>query len=300
MKARIFTLLSLTLLNSQTFANNDPINPDTARAYEGYLLTFIWPKGQSDEQIQYKEVISTKDLIRIKKPEDKTTSLSRNASIGQNALSINETKATTPFDKFEKQLDKHVEILSNQQWTLIFKTSGDTIHKTFYSKQERNGYPELIGDITIRLGRYLESDIHYQHYLFDRLTVPEANKIEVVDPQPSPASPFSFSEPIDEPAIIKTQPELKEFGPSFILKLEQSNKTASKKLNYLDHPTIGTLLYFEPIILEEAIEKIALQSMIPETGESLNYEDLQSTNELSDKEDSFEIEERFRSPVVSE
>jgi hypothetical protein len=52
-------------------------------------------------------------------------------------------------------------------------------------------------------------------------------------------------------------------------------------VNYLDHPTIGTLLYFEPIELEDAMDKIALLSMMPETGKSLNYDELQSTNELS-------------------
>jgi len=41
------------------------------------------------------------------------------------------------------------------------------------------------------------------------------------------------------------------------------------------------LLYFEPIELDDALEKIAAQSVTPETGSSLNYDELQSTNELS-------------------
>ena len=88
------------------------------------------------------------------------------------------------------------------------------------------------------------------------------------------ASPFQV-------ANTNTAPEFKEFEPALVLTLNQSNKTASKKVNYLDHPTIGTLLYFEPIELEDAIEKIALQTVAPETGASLNYTELESTNELS-------------------
>ncbi|ETX09739.1 hypothetical protein MUS1_05960 [Marinomonas ushuaiensis DSM 15871] len=281
MKARILTFLSLTLLSSQLLADDSQINPDTARAYQGYLLTFIWPENQSTEQVKYKEIVSTENLIRFVKPESGTSYLD-----GAESSTPTEDKAETtptPFDKFKKQLDGHVKVLSNQQWTLIFKDSGDTIKKTFHSEQEKDGHPELIGEIAIKLGRYLESDIRYQHYLFDRATQSEIAEVETIEP-PSGVTNAFFSTPIIEPELIEPQPELKEFKPSLILTLEQDNKTASKKLNYLDHPTIGTLLYFEPIDLEEAMEKIALQSMTPETGASLNYDDLKSTNELSSRE----------------
>ena len=46
---------------------------------------------------------------------------------------------------------------------------------------------------------------------------------------------------------------------------------------------IGTLIYFEPIELEDAIEKVAAQSVTPETGKSLTYDSLHSTNELTNK-----------------
>lgn len=304
MKARILTFLSLTLLSSQVLADDGQIDPDTARAYEGYLLTFIWPEGQSTEQILYKEVMSTENLTRLEKAEDETTSLDGEMNTEPNELLADEietvTATPTPFDKFKEQLGGHVEILSNQQWTLIFKKPGDTINKTFHSEQEKDGYPELNGDIAIKLGRYLESDIRYQHYLFDSFTQPDVVETQTIAPQASSANSFFFSQPISEPELPEAQPKFKEFEPSFVLTLTQNNKTASKKLNYLDHPTIGTLLYFEPIDLEEAMEKIALQSMTPETGASLDYDDLQSTNELFNREEAFDTQELFSPPVVFE
>lgn len=304
MKARILIFLSLILLSNQTFADDEQINPDTARAYEGYLLTFIWPEGQSTELITYKDIISTENLIRLEQPENETTSFDDNTDAETSTLLTSETETTTttptPFEKFKEQLDGHVEILSNQEWTLIFKEPGDTINKTFHSEQKKDGYPELTGDIAIKLGRYLESDIRYQHYLFDSFTLPEVVEMEAIEPQPNTANSFFFSQPISEPEVFEPPPKFKEFEPSFILTLEQNNKTASKKLNYLDHPTIGTLLYFEPIKLEEAMEKIALQSMTPETGASLDYDDLQSTNELSSREEAFDTQELFSPPVVFE
>ena len=300
MKARILTYLSLTLLSNQLLADDGQIDPDTARAYQGYLLTFIWPEGQSTEQIKYKEVISTENLIRFIKTDDEIASFDSNSNVEPNTSLATEADGTitpTPFDKFKEQLDGHVEILSNQQWTLIFKNPGDTISKTFYSDQEKDGYPELTGDIAIKLGRYLESDIHYQHYLFDNITQPEIIESEAIVEQSNATNSFFFSQPITEPELIETQSELE---PSLILTLKQSNKTASKKLNYLDHPAIGTLLYFEPIDLEEAMEKIALQSMTPETGASLNYDDLQSTNELASREKAFGTQELISPPIIFE
>ena len=248
MKALIITFLSLTLFNTHLLADDGEINTDTARAYEGYLVTFMWPEGLSSEAINYKNVLSTKHLLRLTK--------GKNEEDPSNTTS--NTSESIPFGNIEERLGRHVKILANQKWTLIFKHPGDTINKTFHSEQEKDGYPELTGNIAVTLGRYLESDIRYQHYLFD-----------------------SFTQPTQRQNTPDTQPEFKAFDPALVLTLNQHNKTASKKVNYLDHPTIGTLLYFEPIELEEAMNKIALQSMTPETGKSLNYDELQSTNELS-------------------
>jgi len=258
LKTLIISLLSLTLLNTHLFADDGEINTDTARAYEAHLVTFMWPEGQSSEQINYKNVLSTGNLLRLTKDEEGKPSAASN------------TSEVTPFGNIEGRLGKHVKILANQQWMLIFNHPGDTISKTFHSEQEKDGYPELTGSISVKLGRYLESDIRYQHYLFDSFTQPNTQA------QNSKGSFFSQGQ--NTPDV---QPELKAFDPALVLTLTQRNKTASKKVNYLDHPTIGTLLYFEPIELEDAIDKIALQSMTPETGKSLNYDELQSTNELS-------------------
>ncbi|GAA0233111.1 hypothetical protein [Marinomonas primoryensis] len=258
MKTLIISLLSLTLLNTHLFADDGEINTDTARAYEAHLVTFMWPEGQSSEQINYKNVLSTGNLLRLTKGEEDKLS------------TTSSTPGSTPFGNIEERLGGHVKILANQQWTLIFNHPGDTISKTFHSEQEKDGYPELTGSISVKLGRYLESDIRYQHYLFDSFTQPNTQG------QSGKGSFFSQGR-----NTLDTQTEFKEFDPALVLALNQRNKTASKKVNYLDHPTIGTLLYFEPIELEDAMDKIALLSMMPETGKSLNYDELQSTNELS-------------------
>ncbi|QUX95412.1 hypothetical protein C0J08_08230 [Marinomonas sp. CT5] len=259
MKTLIAIFSTLTLLSTYTMADEGEINPDTARAYEGYLVTFQWPDGQSTEQVDYKNILSTENLLRLSTTEELTTKPENNID------------PSTPFGNIEARLGTHVKVLANQEWTLIFKFPGDTIKKSFYSTQEKDGYPELTGDIAIKLGRYLESDIEYKHYLFDSFTQPETANT-------NSAPENIFSRPTLEP---ENQPEIKQFEPALVLKLNLKNKTASKKINYLDHPIIGTLLYFEPIELDDALEKIAAQSVTPETGSSLNYDELQSTNELS-------------------
>lgn len=259
MKSLIAIFLSLNLLSTQLFAAGEQINPDTARAYEGYMVTFQWPEGLSTEQVDYKNVLPTESLLRLTSEEDKAIDPDNN------------TDQSTPFGNIEERLGQHVTVLANQKWTLIFRFPGDTIKKSFHSAQEKNGYPELTANIAITLGRYLESDIQYKHYLFDSFTQPDPIQS---NEQAGSASIFSQA---------ASQPEFKEFEPALVLTLNQSNKTASKKVNYLDHPTIGTLIYFEPIELEDAIEKVAAQSVTPETGKSLTYDTLQSTNELTNR-----------------
>ncbi|QRV24462.1 hypothetical protein [Marinomonas foliarum] len=263
MKSLIAIALSLTLMNTQLFADDGKIDPDTARAYQGYLVTFLWPEGQSTEQVDYKNVLSSAKLLRLT-DEEVAAPNSTNQELGK-----------APFGKIEDKIGRHTKILANETWTLIFKHPGDTIYKNFHSQQTKDNYPELTGSISIKLGRYLESNIHYQHYLFDSFTLPDPNELGI-NHESDNASLFTNTD-----SERMTKPKFKEFEPALILTLNQSNKTASKKVNYLDHPTIGTLLYFEPIELEDAIEKIALQTINPETGESLNYNDLKSTNELA-------------------
>lgn len=263
MKYLIAIALSLALMNTQLFADDGEIDPDTARAYQGYLVTFLWPEGQSSEQVDYKNVLSTDQLLRLT-DEEAAAPINTNQELGK-----------APFGRIEDKIGRHTKILANETWTLIFKRPGDTIYKNFHSQQVQDNYPELTGSISIKLGRYLESDIHYQHYLFDSFTLPNPNEFGINNESEN-ASFFTNTN-----SAGTAKPEFKEFEPALVLKLNQSNKTASKKVNYLDHPVIGTLLYFEPIELEDAIEKIALQTITPETGASLNYNDLKSTNELA-------------------
>ncbi len=251
-------------MNTQVFADDGDIDPDTARAYQGYLVTFLWPEGQSTEQVDYKNVLSTDQLVRLTDEEAAAP------------ISVSQELGKAPFGNIEDKIGSHTKILVNKTWTLIFKHPGDTIYKSFHSQQAKDNYPELTGSISIKLGRYLESDIHYQHYLFDSFTLPDSDQFGLNNESENASF---FTETSRENSAAK--PEFKEFEPALVLKLNESNKTASKKVNYLDHPIIGTLLYFEPIELEDAIEKIALQTISPETGASLNYNDLKSTNELA-------------------
>ncbi|MCW4629946.1 MULTISPECIES: CsiV family protein [Marinomonas] len=224
MRALICNLLSLTLLTSGVYAADNRFDPNTAKAYEAYVVTFMWPEGQSSEQVSYKNILPTDRLVRFPAPND----------VAGNTLNSNQA---SPFGN---RLGRQVKILANQKWTLIFKQPGDTINKSFVSQQNVNGYPVLTGNIAITLGRYLESDIRYQHYLFGRAQQ-TASTPQDKNSTPQPIAPTTASSA--------------EVTPTSVLKLRQNNRTASKKVNYLDHPTIGTLIYFEPIELEQAISQ---------------------------------------------
>ncbi|TYL47494.1 CsiV family protein [Marinomonas sp. IMCC 4694] len=273
MKALIVTALTLTLLSTSLFAEDSDFNPETARAYEGFLVTFLWPEGQSEEHIDYENVLSVQNLLRL---DIIDTSDGSPLSLTQPKLqesTLDKTRELAPFADIKQKLNRHVTVLSNQRWTLIFKQTGDTVRKTFHSEQIKDGYPELTGTIAITLGRYLESDIRYQHYLFDSFTVPEQLEVadssldlQPVDQEAILRSIFTQPTTASEPENALTKPiapqtQFKEFEPALVLTLNQSNKTASKKVNYLDHPTIGTMLYFEPIELNDAIEKIAAKTV---------------------------------------
>ncbi|RBO83796.1 hypothetical protein [Marinomonas aquiplantarum] len=289
MKKLALTLFTLLFISSPSQAIDEPIDPDTARAYEGYIVTFIWPDDQTSEQIDYKNILSTEGLLRLEEaPIDASTSTEDTPTdVTQNTENepTSQPGLPEPFVKIAEKLGRNVRILSNQQWTLIFRHPGDTIEKSFHSEEIKDGYPELTGDIRIKLGRYLESDIQYKHFLFDSFTQPDTS-LPVEENQNSLF--FSSKEPNKEPskehnqeAELTRSGDLKAFEPALVLTLDMRNKTASKKLNYLDHPTIGSLLYFQPLDLEEAVEKIALKTMSPETGQSLTFDTLNSTNELT-------------------
>lgn len=281
MKKLALTFFTLLFISSPSQAIDEPIDPDTARAYEGYIVTFIWPDDQTSEQIDYKNILTTEGLFRLAEttPDTPLTTQETPTNITANdeAEPTSQPGLPEPLVKIAAKLGQHVRILSNQQWTLIFRRPGDTIEKSFHSDEIKDGYPELTGDIRIKLGRYLESDIQYKHFLFDSFTQPDAS--HPIDENQN--SLFFSNQEFNQESEQASTKDLKAFEPALVLTLDMHNKTASKKLNYLDHPTIGTLLYFQPLALEEAVEKIALQTMSPETGQSLTFDTLNSTNELT-------------------
>lgn len=246
MKTHHLLLLTVMAFSSQLFAaDNQNYDPSTARAYEAYLLTFVWPDKDSSEQVDYQQILSSTSLPRYAEPAvgDSTSSA---ANIAQ--LSV-------PFDSFKAKIAPHAQVLVNKKWTLIFKNRGDSLNETFHSSKLINGYPELTGQIAIKYGRYLESNIQYKHYLFKALPslqndTSTANSLE---------SQQQNEQVQNEQAAIK---------PTLVLNIEQKNKTASKKLNYIDHPIIGTLIYFEPIDLEDAIQQVALEKLTPTYGDA--------------------------------
>ena len=125
----------------------------------------------------------------------------------------------SPFEQFRNALDSRTTLLTNNEWTLIFPKKGTSFHKRIQGNNETNGIPEFKGAISFKLERYLETNAHFQHYRFERSDMGDSDA-----PQAQ------------------------------VLSLTLANKTASKKLNYIDHPVIGTLIYFEPIALEDAID----------------------------------------------
>lgn len=226
----------LSVFSTQLFAaDNQEYDPNTARAYAAYLLTFVWPDNHSSEQIDYNNVLSTESLPRYSKLQRQDNSPS----------AANIVQLSVPFDDFKDKINPHAPVLINKQWTLIFKHTGDAINETFHSSALGDSDPELTGNISIKLGHYLESDIHYKHYLFNLFSSP--HNINVLENATAKTD--------------QTQSTLKIFEPALVLNLEQRNKTASQKLNYIDHPIIGTLIYFEPIDLNDAIQQVALDKM---------------------------------------
>ena len=279
MKVATSVLLTACLFSHPLLADTEQYDPETARAYQGYLLTFSWPEGQSTEQVNYVDLLPAALGLLINNKQQ--------ASEKESPLDL---QLDSPFVAMENKLKRRVDILANQEWTLIFKAPGDSIRKQFTHYSEAFGYPELTADVAIKLGRYLETDIRYQHYLFSRNAL-QNTVSSSQDDTPDQSASLDVTDSnitlLKAPEQTSTSIELpnlaindEAFVPSAVLTLYQSNKTASKKVNYLDHPTIGTLLYFEPIELEDAFERIALKTMTPETGASLNYDELQSTNEL--------------------
>lgn len=242
-----------------------------ARAYRAHLMTFLWPEESSSEKIDYEYIADINSLTHFSTPPKKVEN-NNGFSFG---IGIGEPKITNPFDEYKKQLSKKVSILSNQTWPMIFEQRSSTVEQSFYSDQFLDGYPVLQGTIKVTLGRYLETEISYQHYQFESFSVPALFSMSKGQEKPElgyVTAPIllnaaaSFNIDNDEDAV---KPTIELYQPNGILNLTVERKTASKKLNYLDHPIIGSLLYFEPIKVEEAEQEIMLNEIESELDKEL-------------------------------
>ena len=253
-KPPYFLLLCLCLTSSAMAANQtvESEEKSNARAYRAHLMSFIWPSKLSSELINYQNIYELDDIQRFDKEEAARQSTS--------VLALDNLQADeelNPFIQYQAQLGKKVEILSNQTWPMIFEDQGSISFADFHSQKLLDGYPELSGQIQVKLGRYLETSIEYKHYLFDSFTAPiieEKNINNLIFDELDP-----FEEEIKEE--VKT---VKLYEPGLVLNVNIERKTASKKLNYLDHPIIGSLLYFEPISVDVAEHELMLQALTEE------------------------------------
>jgi len=250
LKRYYILLLALISLSTPLFAaGSNDIDPDTARAYQAYLLTFIWPSYASSEQITYQKV---KDPSALPQYPVDNTNAADNSSKGADIEPL-----YVPFDDFKNKIAPHAPVLINERWILIFDKRGDVVHESFHSDANTNGYPELTGTISVRYAHYLETDIKYHHYLFTPL--PETSLPEGTSNDLQSSNQDSSGQASDQPLGPM---------PTQVLNVELKNKTASKKLNYLDHPIIGTLLYFEPMKLDDAIQQRDLDRLKTQSSDS--------------------------------
>lgn len=234
----------ISLISSLLFAEDSNANTDqpNAKAYKAYLMTFAWPEKNTVEHIEYEELLSLKATPKFENQEEgnKANNRSNSADIAP----IN-----NPFGSYQNKIKSGVKVLTNNTWTLIFNGRGHSLTHQFNSNPLASGYAELQGSIKIKLGRYLESDIQLNHYKFNFITA--------------------------EKDTIKSTENDTSSIPTSLLTIHQRNKTASKKLNYIDHPTIGALLYFEPMDIEEAIQQQALENLMS------NIQKISNTNTLN-------------------
>ncbi|MFT2109597.1 CsiV family protein [Marinomonas sp. 2405UD68-3] len=270
MKAHLIFILGIILSPCTVLADTvTDSEKSTARAYRARVMTFIWPAEKTVEQVKYEPLLSLKATPKFSLDESSISDSTQ--SQGANIEKIN-----NPFDTFQKKLKRGVNVLTNDSWTLIFANQGSKLHHDFHSKPNNLGYAELTGSIQVKLGRYLESNITLNHYLFN--AEPQSKATHNVLPDTiisiENSSKLSPETSIEKSDTNNAQDDTSshQYLPSAQLILNQSNKTASKKLNYLDHPIVGTLIYFEPMDLEEAIQQQALENLMS------NIEQISNTN----------------------
>ena len=249
-------LVSLVLSTGLVAQDQDTQEQEksNARAYRAHLLTFTWSDKMSSEQIDYENIYQLDEIQRFESDEDAILSSSIIHDVNPD-----QGEEINPFTQYQALIKRRVTILSNQTWPMIFEDQGSVNFAEFHSDKILDGYPELTGQIEVKLGRYLETKVQYQHYLFDTFTT------QVKAPEPVNSSLiFDELDPfLDETTATQTQ-TVQLFEPALVLRFEVERKTASKKLNYLDHPTIGSLLYFEPISVDDAEHELMLQALTEE------------------------------------
>ncbi|SBS30294.1 hypothetical protein MAQ5080_01630 [Marinomonas aquimarina] len=227
----ILGLLSSAYLQANSL-NLDTIDLDKARAYQAYVMTFEWPQSASSEDVEYQDIFSLEGLNRFA------------VNSGASAPS----SVPNPFAKFQRTFANRTKVLSNNSWTLIFPDTGASISERFQSDAQENGYATFTGQVTFTLNRYLESNLRYQHYQFGQPAVAQSTE---------PPSQYPASGSTEAPQATYALQQSNWDGPTQVLSLRFRNKTASQKLNYVDHPIIGTLIYFEPLDLEQAIDLVS-------------------------------------------
>jgi len=261
-------------------ASADEPEKSNARAYRAHLLSFIWSDKMSSEQVNYQNIYLLDNIQRFTNEEDAIQSASIIDSVEQE---LDETSEPNPFLQYQAKMGKRVTILSNQTWPMIFEEQGSVVFEDFHSKQLFDGYPELVGKVQVKLGRYLETKVQYQHFLFDSFTAPVTQTNQTQSIIFDELDPFDQVDPFNP-----IQPEekiIKLYEPALVLSFNLERKTASKKLNYLDHPIIGSLLYFEPISVDDAEHELMLQAlteeeMVRDAEASINLEPQESLDNL--------------------
>lgn len=256
----LFKTLTLTLcyllLMQETHAAEQVTEPvkSNARAYRAHLMSFIWPSELTSEQINYQNVYQMDNIQRFQNDEEAKQSAS---ILDEKPTSENEE--INPFYQYQALIDRKVTVLSNQTWPMIFEEQGSVNFANFHSQTLFDGYPELTGQIQVKLGRYLETEINYKHFLFDSFTTLAKEETAPIDNLIfDELDPFFENQEATEEKIIRL------YEPALLLSIDVKRKTASKKLNYLDHPVIGSLLYFEPISVDDAEHELMLQALTEE------------------------------------
>lgn len=248
--------LCLLLLMQETQAAEQVTEPvkSNARAYRAHLMSFIWPSDLTSEQVDYQNIYQLDNIQRFENEEEAKQSAS---ILDQKPISENEE--TNPFYQYQTLINKKVTVLSNQTWPMIFEEQGSVNFANFHSQTLFDGYPELTGQIQVKLGRYLETEINYKHFLFDSFTT-----LKKVDTTPINNFIFDELDPFFENEEVSEEKIIRLYEPALLLAFDIKRKTASKKLNYLDHPIIGSLLYFEPISVDDAEHELMLQALTEE------------------------------------